>query len=433
MPIFELADQAWAGNTVNTVIFRHHGVLTVGRFQFCAFYVDASVMRVVRRSLADDALEFFDLRGQYKLEDAHNCISLGCDREGFLHIAYDCHASAVHYRRSTSPFEIGDWTAEMPFSGEHESTLTYPAFLQSPRGRPLMFLYRDGSAGDGCARLKVYSEQRRLWMDLPHPFLSGAGIQPWSSSPYWNRPVFDHEGNLHLSFVWRTHSVGGERRVNNVGIGYAKSIDGGYHWLTSRGLPVSAPMTQVNAETVFAVGPATNLINQCGMAVDSRGRPHIVFYSDDPNGIPQYQHLRWDGSRWHHQFLSQRGSAFALAGNGTLRIPISRPEIVLDRADHAYVIFRGDLSDDRMVAQRLLPPHYGAQGDEFRVLWDEPLGFAEPVIDAERWQRDGILSMLIQANLQPAHDRGVAAVARPVRLLDVDLARLWSDDRGAGV
>lgn len=423
-----LAHRAWAGNTINTAIFRHHGLLTVGRLQYCAFYVDSSRLRIVRRTLNDGSVTAHDLPGRYDLLDAHNSISLGCDRDGVLHLAYGCHSSAMRYRRSLSAGDIERWTAEIPLGGAHESHASYPTFLLPPNGGPLLLLYRDGISGNGAARLKQYSEREKVWLDLPRPVLTGAGNRPWTSSPYWNRPAFDRDGNLHLSFVWRTRSIGRERRVNNLGIGYAKSADGGRRWLTSGGWPLATPITQVNAETVLAVPPGANLINQTGMATDGAGHPHIVFYANDPDGIPQYQHLWWDGRRWRHQMLSTRTSPFALEGNGTLQIPISRPEILIDASDRAYVVYRGDLSGDRMVAQQLLPPHYAPNPEAIRVLWDEPLGFSEPVVDMPRWQRHGMLSMLIQKNLQPPHDRDVVPAWEPVDLIDIDLAQGWESE-----
>jgi hypothetical protein len=427
-----LAQSAWAGNTVNTAIFRHHGVLSRGRYQFCAFYLDQTRMRVVRRRLGDDRIDIHDIEGLYALADAHHSISLGIDPQGFLHLAWACHSSPIHYRRSERPFEISAWSAEMALSGRHESRVTYPTFLIPRDGGPLLFLYRDGRSGDGTARLKRYVEHQRTWTDLPNPVLTGSGHHPWTSSPYWNRPAFDLEGNLHLSFVWRTRSVGRERRVNNIGIGYARSPDAGSLWFSSRGQPLATPITQVNAETVFAVAPASNLINQTGMAVDSRCQPHIVFYADDPDGILQYQHVRLDGRVWRHEFVSRRTQPFSLAGDGTLQIPISRPEVLIDRADRVYLIYRGDLSADRMVAQRLLPPDYRPDPAQVRTLWDEPLGFSEPVIDMQRWLRDEVLSILVQRNHQPAHDRGEGLrPGTPVHLLDIDLVNGWEGRSGA--
>jgi hypothetical protein len=386
---------------------------------------------VVQRDLASGTVFNFDIAGKYELEDSHNSISLGCDRDGYLHLAYDHHAARLKYRRSMQPLSIHSWTDELPMTGQHEESATYPTFIIQPNNRPLLVLYRDGHPANGTARIKEYSESNKCWIDRETGVVCGAQQRPWTSSAYWNHPAMGKDGNLHLSFVWRTHSLGKDKRLNNINIGYARSPNQGRTWFSSRNRSFQLPITQVNSETVFPVSPGSNLINQTGMALDSRGHPHIVFYSDDPDGVPQYQHLWFDGREWKHRYISQRTTTFVLTGGGTLQIPISRPEIVIDDEDRVYVIYRGDLTDDRMVAQRLLPPSYEPEPSDKRVLWDKPLGFAEPVIDRLRWRRDGVLSMLIQKNHQPPHDQNVEPAYEPIYLVDWQLSLLWNDGVGA--
>lgn len=310
-------------------------------------------------------------------------------------------------------------------NGRRENRVTYPAFLMSPRSGPLLMLFRDGQHERGTGVLKRYDEESETWHDVCAALVSGADQRPWTSNAYWNHPVIDDDGRLHLSFVWRTRSPEGDDRLNNIGVDYACSPDHGRSWFSSRGRRFRLPITQVNSETVFAVSPGTNLVNQSGMAASRRGHPHIAFYADDSDGIPQYQHLWFDGRRWRHNVLSNRVAPFALAGGGTLRLPVSRPEIVIDARDRVYVIYRGDFTGDRLVAQRLLPPDFEPCPVEVRYLWDEPLGFAEPVLDRLRWQRDGVLSMLIQRCDQPAHDAVARSRSEPIRIVDWNLAEEW--------
>jgi hypothetical protein len=414
-----IAPRAWAGNTINTSIYRHHGVLTVDRTQWTAFYLDARRLRVVQRDLESGELHSHDLPGRYPLHDAHGSISLGCDRRGRLHLAFGCHSSPARYRRALHPFRIDAWTDERALGSGSESRMTYPAFLMPPEA-PLLLLYRDGWAGRGAARQMRYDEAADNWRIDPLPWLDGSHCRPWTSSPYWNRPVLDRAGCLHLAFVWRSAPLGERRRLHNVGVCYARSRDHGASWESTRGWPLSAPITPVTAETVFAVPAGANLINQSGMATDAEGRPHIVFYADDADGVPQYRHLWWDGREWRHQVLTQRSQAFALEGDQTLQLPISRPEILFDDENCAYLVFRGDLSNDRLAVMRLLPPDYAPSGGVIRLL-DLDLGFAEPVVDMARWDRERVLSVFVQRNLQPPHDREIEPAWEPARLVDFDL------------
>jgi hypothetical protein len=407
------------------VIFRHHGIFTQGRFQYSAFYVSSKLLRVIQLDLSSGSVLKGEIAGDFNVIDAHNAIALACDREGYIHLAYDHHSTGLRYRRSASPHSVLHWTDELPMTGLHESKVTYPAFVMSPADKPLLFLYRDGVWNKGRTRLKEFSEEGSAWVDREREILSGAEEKPWTANAYWNTPAIGRDNSIHLSYVWRTHSLGPEKRLNNINVCYARSKDHGRTWESSRGRRFQLPITPVNAETVLAVSPGSNLINQCGMAMDGSGNPHIVFYSDDFNGIPQYQHLWFDGRGWRHDFISFRSEPFVLAGGGTLQVPISRPEILIDDDDDVYVIYRGDLTNDCMVAQRLRAPCYEPDPNDLRVLWDKPLGHSEPVVDRLRWRRDRVLSMLIQKSYQPAHDGHCDPIYEPIYLADWRLASDW--------
>ncbi len=400
--------QAWAANTVNTVVFRHHAILTSGRQQFTAFYVNEQTLRLVQRDLDTEHIATHDIPGQYNLRDAHNSISLGLDRADHLHLSYDHHATQLRYRRATRSLSITDWTAELQMTGAHEETVTYPTFILPHHGYPLTLLYRDGTHVKGSARIKTFDEDTQTWADHPNAILSGSEQKPWTSNAYWNHPAVGSDGTLHLSFVWRIQGMGEEDLVNNVNIGYAASPDNGLTWHTTHGRPYKLPITQVNAETIWPVAPGSNLINQCSMAVDSANRPHIAFYANDAAGIPQYQHVWFDGITWKQHCISQRTQAFDLTGGGTLQLPISRPVLLLDKADNAHIIYRGDLSQNHLAVTVLKAPDYAYEPNhpgQTQTLWAHDLGYAEPIIDRTRWDQDNTLTLLLQPNAQPDGDK----------------------------
>ncbi len=417
----------WASTSVNTVIFRHHGIVTRDSYQFAAYYDDHSNMAFVRRDLQSNKVEAHAIEGKYNTRDAHNSISLGIDADGYIHASYDHHGHPLRYRRSKRPLQIGEWTEAIPMTGEYEDKVTYPYFVMCPRksdGFPglgdLLFMYRLGSSGNGDICIKKYEPQNQSWEDHAPRFIKGMEQKPWTANAYWNHPAFDSKGNMHLSWVWRVNKGGPPELVNNHHVGYTWTPDYGQTCMTSRGLPLSTPLTPVNCESIWSIPPGSNLINQCSSAMDSHDRLHIVFYADDLDGIPQYQHLWFNGHVWQCDVITSRTTDFELSGKGTLRIPISRPEIVIDHADRVYVIYRGDLTGDCMVSQRLDPPHYAPPGKTV-VLWNENLDHSEPVIDRIRWERDGILSMLIQKNHQPNHDRSEDVSPETVWIADWDL------------
>ena len=396
--------KAWAGNTINTVIFRHHGVMTTNGYQFTAFYVDKTTIAVIKRRLVDNLIEKYDLLGEYNLKDAHNSISLGVDRAGHVHISYDHHSSKLKYRRSHKPLDIDSWSDELSMTGENEQKVTYPTFILPQHGSPLLILYRDGNWKKGNAYLKYFDEDNKAWIDYPLPILSGAENKPWTSNAYWNNPVVDEYGCLHLSYVWRTDYFSSEQLVNNMNIGYAKSYDNGSTWQTVKNQPYKLPITQVNSDVVWPVSPGSNLINQCSMAVDSKGYPHIVFYANDENGIPQYQHIWYTGTIWKHSYISNRKERFKLAGGGTLKLLMSRPAIIIDKNDNVFIFFRSDETAQKMAIFCLKPPYYTNGSKVHKIIWDDSLAQSEPVFDFSRWCKENILTLFIQKNQQPDGD-----------------------------
>lgn len=410
---------AWAGNTINTVIFRHQGVVTSNGYQFTAFYVDGNTITIVKRRLVDDLIEKYNLSGKYNLKDAHNSISLGIDRSGHIHISYDHHSSKLKYRRSIKPLDIESWTDELSMTGENEQKVTYPTFILPKNNSPLLLLYRDGNWKKGSAFLKFFDEISGTWDDYPLPILSGAEHKPWTSNAYWNNPVVDRYGCLHLSYVWRTDYFSSEQLVNNINIGYAKSYDNGSTWKTIKGQPYKLPITQVNSDVVWPISPGSNLINQCSMAVDSKGYPHIVFYSNDDNGVPQYQHIWYTGKIWNHSYVSNRKESFKLAGGGTLKIPMSRPAIVIDKKDNVFIFFRSDESNQKMAVYCLQSPFYNSTNITYKIIWDESIEQSEPVFDFSRWCEENILTFFIQKNKQPDGDLVHENNIERVYLLDI--------------
>lgn len=408
---------AWSGNSINQVIYRNSGLLTNGNVQIATYYRDRNHIRVIKNNVHKEYLELFDISGDYNLDDAHNNISIGYDRDGFYHIAYGHHASKLKYRLSRASGSISAWTSEIEMTGANEHCVTYPTFINPSKGSSLLFLYRDGFHNKGAAYLKKYDELSRKWIDNETPILSGVNQKPFSCNPYWNTPVVDRNGVLHLTFVWR-FATGSSSDVNNINICYAKSKDEGQTWTNSNGDLYSLPITPNNAEVILEVPAGSNLMNQCSMAVDSNCNPHIVFYSNDKKNIPQYKYLWRNGGVWIENVLSKRLDKFNLSGNGSLKLPISRPEIVIDRFDRKYIIYRGDFERSKFRVMKVL----NGKVIFDRKLFNFNIGNSEPIIDKTRWFSDGVLSLLVQCTNQPNEDKNVKNAYSPIRIIDVLLA-----------
>lgn len=405
-----LIGKAWAINTVNTIIFRHHGLITRGNHQYTSYYDEDGNIIIIHRNINDNKINSYKIEGKFNPLDAHNSLSFGIDPKGFLHICYDEHASKLKYRRSLSPYSINYWTEELSMTDTLENLVTYPTFLMKPKEEmdkegkgELLFLYRYGWCGNGDAVLKSYNCDTSTWIDKAVRFLKGMDSKPWTCNPYWNNPVFDSHGNLYLTYTWRWEKNISSNLVNNSDICYMMTTNNGLDWYTSLGKQLKLPVTPTDDEVIKNISGDQNLINQTGCDIDSEGNIHVVYYANDKKGVPQYWHLWFHDGKWNSSIISNRKDIFQLEGGGTLQIPISRPQIIIDKQDNVYIIYRGDLTEDKMAVQKLKAPDYKPEGN-VSILYNRQLGYAEPIVDRVRWKRDGILSMLIQKNNQPNHD-----------------------------
>ena len=408
--------EGYASSTVNTTIFRHHGLVSQGDYQFGAYYVSSTEIAVFRRNLRDNSIQTGALTGNFRTADVHNCISLGIDSRGFVHMAYDHHGNPLNYRRSSQPMDITTWSDPLPLTGQLEERVTYPYFIMRPDTGDLFLLYRYGGAGNGDACLKAYNPDTQVWSDLAMRFIKGMDQVPWTSNAYWNHPAFDSRGNLLLSWVWRVNQKASANAdfIFNHNHGFAKSPDG-IRWFTSHDVELSLPMTQVNSEIIWPTTPGATIANQCSSAVDSKDRLHIAVHgAAEPASAPQYQHIWSNGQNWQCNVLSERKTSFGLL---TWDVPMSRPEILIDRTDRVYVIYRCDLTDQQLVAQRLDPPDYAPPGRIFD-LWPKDLRNGEPIVDRIRWRIEGVLSLLIQRTTQPPLIAQEDLPPEPVQVVD---------------
>jgi hypothetical protein len=415
---------AWGGNSVNALLFSQN-LVSRHDFQYAAFYSPEKKLVIVQRNLKQNQITSTVIDHVPTLNDAHFSISLGIDRKGFLHISYAQHMSQLVYRRTSKPHRPETFGPIQPMTGHLEKPVTYPFFLfpNQDDGDNFFFIYRRGGSDYGEVLIKVYDIQAQTWSDLPNAILTGMTQKPWTSGPYLQRPILDQKGNIHFLNTWRTHSIGDAKRINNINLDYLTSPDGGKNWYTSTGQPLQLPVTQVNSETIVPIGPGANLMNQSGATLDHHGHPLSVYYANDSAGVPQYQLIRHQPaskspglqshSKWVNTLVSHRTQPFNLEGIGTLKVPISRPDVVVLHDNTPMMIYRSEETQQCLVAKVL-----STNTDTTEYPLSPPVGDAEPVIDHHRWQRDGVLSMLIQ-NCEQGHQEGYPPqIASPISIAE---------------
>ena len=213
------AGKGWAGNSINTVVFRKNSLASFKELQFIAYYDAEGYVVVGKRHLKDTVWQLQKTIYRGNIKDAHNCISIAVDGAGYLHMAWDHHNNQLHYCKSTTPLSL-ELTAAMPMIGNAENKLSYPEFHKLPNGN-LLFLYRDGGSGNGNLVINGYNVKTKQWSRLQTNIIDGEGKR----NAYW-QAFIDVNGAIHISWVWReSPDVASNHDMN-----YAVSKDGGHSW-----------------------------------------------------------------------------------------------------------------------------------------------------------------------------------------------------------
>ena len=401
--------RGWARNAVNTAVFRKNSVVSHQGQQYAAFYDSAGYVVLAKRSLPAGAWQVKRTTLTGNIRDAHNVICIMVDGDGYLHISWDHHGHPLHYSRSVAPGSL-ELLPAMAMTGRDENRVTYPEFYKMPDG-DLLFLYRSGASGQGNLVLNRYRLKEKTWTRVQDVLLDGEGQR----NAYWQADL-DAQGTFHLSWVWReTGDV-----ATNHDIGYARSRDGGLSWEKSTGAAYAMPIRAATAEYAARIPQKSELINSTSMSADGQGHPYIATYWR-PAGttVPQYHLVYHDGRQWHTRQVSQRQTPFSLSGGGTKKIPISRPQVVVDeRGRHrkAYLVFRDVERGGKVSLSTCQDLEKGVWTVQDLTAYG--VGNWEPSFDTELWKQKKQLHLFVQKAGQGDGETLEDLPAQPVTILE---------------
>ena len=231
--------------------------------------------------------------------DNHNDCNIGLDSNGYIHIAYDHHNNSLNYRRSTAAISSFSGTLTSTLSMvTMQSRVAYPTFFRGPSNE-LYFIHRNGvvaGSGDGNMYFYVYDTGTQTWSGAAGTSTNGLLINGQGStpvqSPYWNGPpVFDSNGDMHISWQWRQTGGGGSSNTN---ISYVK-WDGSSFAKTTGSQTV--PITYSNCEVANTIAAGSYLSGFGSMVIDSSDNPHI-FTGYNSGGFSRIFRTYHNGSSW---------------------------------------------------------------------------------------------------------------------------------------
>ncbi len=402
--------EGYAGSSVNATIFRRNSVSSWNDKQVVAYYDSTARVVLACRNYGDSTWGIHTTQYSGDVRDAHNGISIMHDGKGFLHMAWDHHGDSLNYCKSSAP---GSLQMEKPqaMCGMLENNVTYPEFYRIPGG-DLLFLYRDGSSGNGNLVMNHYDLERGSWSRLHDRLIDGEGER----NAYWQLCI-SKRGTIHLSWVWRETWDA----ASNHDVCYARSVDGGRSWESSEGEEYTLPIQAGTAEYAMKIPQNCNLINQTSMVADASDRPYIAtYFRDTGDSCTQFKILYRRADGWAISTVSDRVADFTLGGGGTRSLTLSRPQLLFDGRDgegHLHMIFR-----DREYGDRVCMASAKIEEEmkwEIEVLSQFPVGAWEPSYDTERWRQSRSLNLFIQDVRQGDNEGIIRNPATTVGILEV--------------
>ena len=334
--------------------------------------------------------------------DAHNTISMGFDSSEAGHFSGNMHTVALKYQM----YDLGTGWTNPAMVGTLESSVTYPKF-QRLLNDDLLFMYRDGSSGNGDLIVNRRASASSTWArQYAGPLLQGKS----TDSPYWGLGLDNTSGTLHLFWMWRGDPLTAD---SNHDICYARSEDSGATWEKSDGTAYTLPITPASAEILVATAATgSGLLNDPSVAVDSSGNPHCAFIIEDGSGYSQIKHLWHNGTAWQEEFVTSFTDTLDLAG-GLPAIPLSRPMTVCWPTGEVWIVYRTSWASKGGYLRAIDVTTPGSPSEQVLVSTD--LGEYEPSHDKEAMRTLGELHMLVSWSDQDLPTRDT----RPGYVLEV--------------
>lgn len=385
--------------------------MSYNNFQFAAYYDSLGYVVLAKRKLGTDNWEVKTTNKKGNIKDAHNCIAIAIDGNGYVHIAWDHHANALRYAISKEPLSL-ELMDKKPMTGANEKSVTYPEFYTFSNG-DLLFLYRDGASGKGNLVMNRYLLKEQKWIPIQQNLIDGEGKR----NAYWQTFV-DGKDVIHISWVWRESSD----VSSNHDINYAKSDDGGITWKKSNNETYTLPINIANAEVVCSIPQKSELMNQTSMYVNEKGEPFIAtYFTSTITHKPEYQLIYLQYGKWNLKQVSNRVNTFSLSGTGTKKIPISRPQVLVNKGK-VFIICRDEERSNFVSI-------YSNDGKGLGKwtctdLLKEDVGNWEPTYDIELWKQKKQLHVFVQYNAQGDGEKVMKTNAKPVKILEYDAKSL---------
>lgn len=312
-------DSVWAGHPVGFCLYTHHNR------QYIAYYNANRNLVVGQRNLDEPEFKLHILPATTRqtaqgtstvLEwDSHNFVTLGIDKEGFIHLSGNVHVNPLTYFRSTKPNDISTLEQIFEMVGTAEKRTTYPHFMRTKEGE-LLYHYRDGGSGNGNEIYNAYDTGTKKWRRLlDTPLTDGQGLM----NAYQTQPTLMRDGWYHMYWVWRDTPD----CSTNHDLSYMKSPDLKI-WFDAFGKPIQLPATLGQKSLIVDPIPVEGgIINLAAkLVLDEKNNPIFVYHKFDKNGNTQLYSAHIQDKSWIYKQITNWDYRWFFSGNGSINSEI---------------------------------------------------------------------------------------------------------------
>ena len=312
-------DSVWAGHPVGFCL------LTVGNRQYISYYNADRHMVVGQRNLEEENFSLHTMTPTYRETaggtstvlgwDSHNSITLGMDKDGFIHLSGNMHGHPLTYFRSTQSNDISTLEQVWKMVGTEEKRCTYPKFLYTRDG-DMIYTYRDGGSGNGNQIYNIYDTGTRTWSRLlDTPLTDGQGLM----NAYISSPQLRSDNWYHTYWVWRDTPD----CETNHDLSYMKSPDL-QNWYNAFGEPVGLPATHAESPVVVDPIPVNGgIINLAARFVlDPNKNPVFVYHKYDSAGNLQFYTAQILDDGWVYKQVTDWDYRWEFKGRGSINTEV---------------------------------------------------------------------------------------------------------------
>ena len=302
---------------------------------YAAYYGSGGQLKVARKPLVGCVWTAITLPFTQTDPDSHRSANIAISpNDRRIHVIWGLHADVFNYIVSNidNATDVADaeFNAELFGSRRNELTpgedlgrVTYPRFITGNNENLLLF-WRRGGSGNGDTFVSEYSNGTWSGQRGVIRGTSGEDFQGSTSRNAYLNTLTYGNGQLHMTWTWRETSGA----QSNHDLMHAFSNDNAMSWLNSGGTVVGTSgagsfKINLNSDVVFQQVRNGTVANQCGQAMTSDGRVHVIHRYDGG-----YQYHRWGPGAGENDWTP----ALDIGANG------GRPRIYSGPNDSLWVV-----------------------------------------------------------------------------------------------